>query len=111
VIISLTPAVLGHLRRCKLRVPADVAYVDLFQQDSGYAIAGVWENCEKVGELAVELLVHQLERNVLGLPAVPTVTSIGGVWRDGASLPTRTGSTIDAMPSVSPSTLNRNLVA
>lgn len=111
VIIGLTPTVLELIRRCGLRVPGHVAYVDLFQQDSGYAFAGVWENCEKVGELAVEMLVNQLEQNCLGLPTVPTFTSIGGTWRDGASLPTRQEITGDTMPPVSSSVLDRNLVA
>lgn len=37
----------------------------------------------------MEQLVQQVEQNLLGLPAVPTVTSIGGVWRHGATLPER----------------------
>jgi len=110
VIIGLTPAVLELVRHCGLRVPGHVAYVDLFQQDSGYAIAGVWENCEKLGGLAIEMLVSQLDQNSFGLPAVPTVTSIGGVWRDGASLPSGVRATHSLeLPQVRP--LKDNLVA
>jgi len=110
VIIGITPAVLGHIRRSGLRVPADVAYADLFLQDTDYALAGVWENCEKVGELAVETLVHQLEQNVLGIPATPTVTSVGGLWRAGASLPSKTPAVLGELETPEPA-INANLVA
>lgn len=89
VIVGFTAALLENIQRCGVRVPKDVAYVDLALAETRYAIAGVWENCERIGELAVEMLVQQIEQNVPGLPAVPTVTSIGGVWRHGATLPER----------------------
>jgi LacI family transcriptional regulator len=111
LVIGLAPEVLGHIRCCGLRVPADLAYMDLFLGDSGYSVAGVWENCEKIGELAVELVVNQLERNALGLPDVPTVTSIGGVWRDGASMPTQLLPGVEALEPAVPVALPRNLVA
>lgn len=109
VIFGLTPAVLDHIRRCGLRVPWDVAYVDLSLQERDGAIAGVWENREKLGELAVDLLVNQLEQNVCGLPAFPTVTTIGGVWHDGATLSARMRSS-DELELAGPS-VSRNLVA
>ncbi|HWA24467.1 MAG TPA: LacI family DNA-binding transcriptional regulator [Lacunisphaera sp.] len=110
VIVGLGAAVPGHIRQCGLRTPWDVAYVDLNLQERDGALAGVWENCEKLGELAVEMLVSQLEQNVTGLPAVPTVTSIGGVWQDGASLPPRMHPVEDTELAV-PQTFSRNLVA
>jgi LacI family transcriptional regulator len=111
VIVGLTPAVLEILRYCGLRTPRDVAYVDLCLQDPGYAVAGVWENCERVGELAVEMLVNQLEQNVFGIPDVATVTSIGGVWREGASLPPKSLPVEDGLGRAAAGTLQRNLVA
>jgi hypothetical protein len=111
VIVGLTPAVLETMRTCGLRTPWDVGYVDLCLQDPGYAVAGVWENCERVGELAVETLVNQLERNVFGVPEVATVTSIGGVWREGASLPKTLLPAVEELDPVAPSSLQRNLVA
>jgi LacI family transcriptional regulator len=86
-IIGLTHEVLFEVRRCGLRVPQDVAYADLSVDETDDAIAGVWQNCERLGELAVEMLSNQVEQNARGLPAVPVTTSIGGKWRDGASLP------------------------
>jgi LacI family transcriptional regulator len=111
VIVGLTPAVLETMRTCGLRTPRDVGYVDLCLQDPGYAVAGVWENCERVGELAVETLVNQLEKNVFGVPEVATVTSIGGVWREGASLPRTLLPAVEELDRAAPSSLQRNLVA
>jgi LacI family transcriptional regulator len=112
VIIGFTAAMLEDIQRCGIRVPKDVAYVDLSLAETRYAVAGVWENCEKIGELAVELLVQQLDQNQLGLPAVPTVTSIGGVWRHGATLPERAAPALRKIESAAAlGALRDNLVA
>lgn len=110
VIIGLTSAVHRHIRKCRLRIPRDVAYVDLFLQKADGYIAGVWQNPEKLGELAVEMLVNQFEKNVFGLPSVRTVTSIGGLWRSGASLPSKT-LFVGELEAAEPSAVNCNLVA
>jgi LacI family transcriptional regulator len=111
VIVGFTAAMLEDIQRCGVRVPKDVAYVDLSLAETRYAVAGVWENCEKIGELAVELLVQQLDQNLLGLPPVPTVTSIGGVWRHGATLPERAAAALRKPESVERGVLRDNLVA
>ncbi len=89
VVLGTTPAVLDHIRRSGFQVPADFAYADLLLPEPRRELAGVWVDCRKVGELAVEMLAAQLQQNALGRPAVATVTSVGGAWCDGASLPTR----------------------
>lgn len=89
VVLGPTPAVLEHIRRSGFQVPADFAYADLLLPEPRCDLAGVWVDCRKVGELAVEMLAAQLQQNSLGRPAVATVTSVGGAWCDGASLPTR----------------------
>ena len=86
-IVGLAPQVLAHVERLGLVVPRDVAYADLFLDHPGDELAGVCQNCERVGELAVELLAGQLQQNVFGVPAVATTTSVAGAWSDGASLP------------------------
>ncbi len=89
VIISFAPFVLPQLAALDLVVPRDVAYVDTFLMETGGRMAGVRQNCDRVGELAVEILVGQLHQNVLGLPAIPTATFVEGTWFDGESLPSR----------------------
>lgn len=87
VVLGATRAMLPHLRRSGFQVPGDFAYADLLMPDSDASTAGVRVNHHRVGALAVEMLAGQLQQNTLGLPAMPTVTSVGGHWCDGASLP------------------------
>jgi LacI family transcriptional regulator len=88
-IISYAPFVRPHLEAMGLAVPRDVAFVDVFLAANDAATAGVRQNCQRVGEVAVEVLVGQLQQHVLGLPALPTVTMVEGTWCEGASLPER----------------------
>lgn len=98
VIIGHELHVLRPLERIGLRVPQDVAFVDLFLTGNDGKLAGVRHNSRRVGELAVEILSGQLQHNVYGLPEFPTVTLVEGTWCEGASLPaaTRRGATAKA---------------
>jgi LacI family transcriptional regulator len=89
VVLGMTPAVLDHIHRCGFLVPQDFAYADLLLHKSGHTQAGVRVNCERVGELAVEMVDTQLQQNLPGIPENATVTSVGGSWRDGYTLPAR----------------------
>jgi LacI family transcriptional regulator len=89
VILSKASFVLPIFKELGLRVPKDVAFVDLFLNEYLGQTAGVRQNHEAVGALAVELLAGQLQHNKFGVPEIPTTTSIGGTWFDGASCPKR----------------------
>ncbi|MBE2214296.1 MAG: LacI family DNA-binding transcriptional regulator [Opitutaceae bacterium] len=87
VVFGHAPYVLPQLEQLGIAVPRDLAFVDpsLIQADG--TVAGVMHNSRRVGELAVEILSGQLQHNVYGLPAYPTVTLVEGTWHEGASLP------------------------
>lgn len=87
VILSHGPLVMEALEALGLRVPEDVAFVDLMLTRTDGAHAGVRHNSRRVGELAVEILSGQLQHHVFGVPPLPTVTLVEGTWFDGASLP------------------------
>ncbi len=87
VIISHLPFVEEAFRELRVRLPADVAYIDLFVLSNDGRIAGVQQNCQRVGEIAMEQLASQLQFNQLGLPDAPTATYVKGGWVDGISLP------------------------
>jgi LacI family transcriptional regulator len=87
VIISKEFFVLPQLQRMGLRIPRDVAFVDVFLDDFSGRTAGVRQNHETVGALAVEILAGQLQHNKYGVPEIPTTTSVEGTWFDGASCP------------------------
>ncbi|MGH7996297.1 MAG: LacI family DNA-binding transcriptional regulator [Opitutaceae bacterium] len=92
VIISKREFVVPELRTLGQRAPKDVAFVDLFLEDSSGAVAGIRQNHDTVGALAVEILAGQLQHNKFGVPAIPTTTYVEGTWFDGASCPTPAGS-------------------
>jgi hypothetical protein len=87
VIISKASFVLPRLAELKLQVPRNIAFVDVFLDTFDGWAAGVRQNHETVGELAVEILAGQLHHNKFGVPTIPTTTLIEGTWFDGASCP------------------------
>jgi LacI family transcriptional regulator len=87
VILSKGGYVLPRLKELGLRIPRDVAFVDLFLEQKDGVFAGVHQNHETVGGLAVEILAGQLQHNKFGIPEVATTTFVEGTWVDGASCP------------------------
>lgn len=89
VVIGKASFVLPRLAEMGLRVPEDVAFVDVFLEKTDGEIAGVRQNHDTVGEIAVEILAGQLQHNKLGVPTIPTTTFVEGTWFDGKTLPPR----------------------
>jgi LacI family transcriptional regulator len=87
VIISKASFVLPALKAMGVRVPKDVAFVDVFLDKDDGVMAGVQQNHSTVGALAVEILAGQLQHNKYGVPAIPTTTYVEGTWHDGATCP------------------------
>jgi LacI family transcriptional regulator len=88
-------AVLAHgtifrpmLAALGLDTPRDVAFVDL-DRDPRSTDAGVEHPGTCIGAIAVDLLVNQMRHLRKGLPDAPTLTLVGGMWREGSSLPSR----------------------
>ena len=80
VIISKLSFVEPALKELGLKVPEDVAVIDLFLEEFDGDIAGVRQNHHAVGEQAVELLAGQLHYHKYGLPEIPTTTQVEGTW-------------------------------
>ena len=91
VVISKASFVRPILKKMGLRVPRDVAFVDVFLDDPTGDTAGVRQNHTTVGELAVEILAGQLQHNKFGVPKIPTTTYVEGTWHDGATCPMPAG--------------------
>lgn len=87
VVISKASFVEGALRELGRKIPEDLAYVDLFLEELSGRTAGVRQNHETVGALAVEILAGQLQHNKRGVPLIPTTTYVEGTWFDGATCP------------------------
>jgi len=89
VVISKASFVLPMLARLGLRVPRDLAFVDVFLEEPNGVTAGVRQNHNTVGAAAVEILAGQLQHNKFGVPEIPTTTFVEGTWFDGDSCPPR----------------------
>jgi len=87
VILGYGPFIRPQLASLGISIPGDVAFVDCHREDDDLGTAGVHENCLRVGELAVEILAGQLQRNQFGLPQFQTTSLVEGTWVEGASLP------------------------
>lgn len=96
VLIGYQPSLLPCLAEMGLSIPRDVAFVDLLLSAPDGRTAGVRQNCHRVGELAVEILVGQMHQHVYGIPAHATATLVEGTWVDGESLPVRSAAKASA---------------
>ena len=89
VLISARDFIQPALDQLGWRVPQDIAFADIFLNDTSGKIAGVRQNHETVGALAVEILAGLLQHNKRGVPDIPTTTYVEGTWFEGKSLPSR----------------------
>ncbi len=89
VILSKRSFIQPCLDEMELKIPDDVAFIDLFleEEDQDGAVAGVRQNHEAVGKLALEILAGQLHYHKFGIPEIPTRTQVEGTWFDGATCP------------------------
>lgn len=87
VVISKASFVQPCFAALGVKIPRDVAFVDVFLENFNGRAAGVRQNHETVGELAVEILAGQLHHNKFGVPEIPTTTYVEGTWFAGASCP------------------------
>lgn len=87
VLIGKGSFVLPTLAKLGVRIPRDLAFVDVFLEQPDGVTAGVRQNHRTVGEIAVEILAGQLQHNKFGVPEIPTTTFVEGTWFDGLSCP------------------------
>lgn len=78
------------LREAGVDVPRETAFASLDIGDARAGeVAGILQDNRNVGMAAMDVLAGQLFRNEIGVPAVPKLTMIEGVWLDGATAPRR----------------------
>lgn len=90
-VLSIHSQRLRDLRACGLLVPEEVSFVclDLTDTDLAEGLAGIRYRNEEVGAAACNILMGMVQRNVRGLPATPTLTTLPGNWVDGQTLRSR----------------------
>ncbi len=84
VIIAPAPQqIMLWLEAWGLRVPKDIGVASLSAPKLGDAMTGICQNGEQLGRRSIDLLVTLLERNELGLPALPDMLLVDGTWNRG----------------------------
>lgn len=99
VVLSYGPFALPTLRDLGYEIPRDLAYADIFLESADGRTAGVRQNCQRVGALAIDVVSQQIQQNVRGVPEIPTITMVEGTWQDGASLPLRMSAELGGEPA------------
>jgi LacI family transcriptional regulator len=90
VLISRSVFVETALGEAGIEVPRDLAFVEMcLETDADGKISGVRHNCQRVGEVAIDRVVAQLQENHFGIPEYATATLVGGTWVEGSTLPVR----------------------
>jgi LacI family transcriptional regulator len=89
LLVNHAPPVHTWLRALGQEVPRDVGLVELEDHPEAGS-SGVYYDPDKIGALAVEVLVGLMHRNEKGIPADPHEVLLSGEWREGRTLPRRT---------------------
>lgn len=86
-IIGMWPDLpLQWLHARKVSVPNNICYATLDLGGRIGQLAGMEQDNYTIGAAAMDLLASQLFRNETGSPQSPTVTLVGGTWREGPTV-------------------------
>jgi DNA-binding LacI/PurR family transcriptional regulator len=85
-IVCPDPKPIRWIEAANLRVPDDVGFVNLCESPMHTGLAAMRHHPRLVGAAAVDLVVAQLQRNELGIPAHPKIVLIEGEWVDGPTV-------------------------
>lgn len=79
------------LHKAGYRVPEDIglASTTVLEPSEPVIDAGLYQNPEEIGRVAILAVLSQINDNARGLPAIPRQILVQGRWIDGASLPAR----------------------
>jgi LacI family transcriptional regulator len=85
-ILTSVPQVPALLRELGYGIPADIAVAGTSIYDVPVP-AGINQNPQAIGRIAVEMLVAQINVNERGEPGAPCRILVESLWQDGESLP------------------------
>ena len=86
VVLAHFTEVIEWMEQGGARVPQTHGFVSLNLQYKTRPCAGLDQQPAELGARAVELLIAQLQRNELGVPACATTTTIPARWVDGPTV-------------------------
>jgi DNA-binding LacI/PurR family transcriptional regulator len=94
-LLTAAPLALEFLEKMGLRIPDDIAVAGTSVTDVPVS-AGIDQNSEEIGRVAVETLISLINANDVGRPTSPRRILVTGSWLDGASLPRKTAAPLSA---------------
>lgn len=86
-LLGPSPRVIRYLHENGLESPRAFGYAALDLEPEERVYAGVIHDANEVGRTAVSEIVAILRNREFGLPKKPGLKLVGGVWRNGPSLP------------------------
>lgn len=88
-VLSNNTQPLEFLRQMKYRIPEEAGFGSLDCMPGATAYAGISQPRDRVSAKAVDLVVEQLENNEFGLPEVPKIVMVEGLWQEGPTVLSR----------------------
>ncbi|MCU0792002.1 MAG: LacI family transcriptional regulator [Opitutaceae bacterium] len=79
--------IVDWLNEAGLRVGRDIGFAHLDCAPYSTTLAGMDQRLAEVGGTAVEMLGEQIQANMRGIPRIPKMVEIYGVWHDGPTMP------------------------
>jgi DNA-binding LacI/PurR family transcriptional regulator len=86
-VIASRSQILDWLIAAGYRIGEDLGFAHLDCPSESLKLAGMDQRLCEVGAIAVEMLGEQIQANQRGIPRIPKIVEIDGVWHDGPSLP------------------------
>lgn len=86
-VLSADPLVLKLIKPIRHRLPKKFGIAGFGIAKPDAQLAGIIEDAEHIGAVAVDLLVGMIQRGVRGHMKQPIYSLVKGLWNDGASLP------------------------
>jgi len=77
---------LDRLRLLKIAVPAELGIAGASLPEKDEKLAGIVEDSERIGAVAIDLLTAMIQRGERGIPGMPIHSYVEGLWHDGLSL-------------------------
>jgi DNA-binding LacI/PurR family transcriptional regulator len=87
-VLTATSAVPDIIRKLGYRIPRDIAVAGTSVADIPLE-AGINQRAHEIGQIAVEMLVKQINVNERGEPSAPCRILVESVWQHGKSMPRR----------------------
>ncbi len=78
--------ILKRLANTSLSIPADLGVASINLPEPDAELSGIVERTDRVGSLAVDLLVAMLQRGERGVPISPVHSYVEGIWNEGTTL-------------------------